>query len=104
MNSEASIFSHVDAETNLPKMVDVSHKVVTARSATARSVVVPGPAIMEHFAGGDIQSKKGPVFQTAIIAGTMAVKKTAELIPFCHPIGIEHCKLNIYVNEANEVV
>src|SRR5690606_9863859 len=45
--------------------------------------------------GNEIHLKKGPVFQTAIIAGTMAVKKTHEVIPFCHQIPIEGCKFNI---------
>lgn len=85
-------------------MVDVSDKSVTKRTALARSIVVLGDAIMQQLSGGEIQTKKGPVFQTAIIAGTMAAKKTSELIPFCHPIGLENCKLNITINEANEVV
>ena len=59
---------------------------------------------MNHFSEGDIQSKKGPVFQTAIVAGVMAAKKTHELIPFCHPLGIENCKLEIAVNEKREIV
>ena len=49
--------------------------------------------------GNDIQSKKGPVFQTAIIAGTMGAKRTHELIPFCHPLGLESCKIAIEVQE-----
>ena len=104
MNPESTHFSHIDAASNQPAMVDVSDKAVTKRTATARSIVVLGEAIMQHFTGDDIQSKKGPVFQTAIIAGTMAVKKTSELIPFCHPIGLESCKFNIYINEEREVV
>ena len=51
-------------------MVDVSDKAVTKRTALARSIVVLGDAIMQHLSGGDIQTRKGPVFQTAIIAGT----------------------------------
>jgi cyclic pyranopterin monophosphate synthase len=53
---------------------------------------------------GDIQTKKGAVFQTAIIAGTMAVKKTSDLIPFCHPLPIDNCKINIYMADNQEVI
>ena len=59
---------------------------------------------MQHFNNDEILTKKGPVFQTAIIAGTMAAKKTSELIPFCHPIGLENCRININVNDADEIV
>lgn len=85
-------------------MVDVSEKAVTLRTATARSIVVMPVEVMEKFTDGDIQSKKGPVFQTAIIAGIMASKKTGELIPLCHPLGLDNCKINIHINEQQEVV
>ena len=93
----------MDAAGN-PAMVDVSAKAETKRIARAQSIVVLGPEIMQHLAQGDIQTKKGPVFQTAIIAGTMGAKKTADLIPLCHPLGLESCIFQIQVNEANEVV
>jgi cyclic pyranopterin phosphate synthase len=102
MESEKS-FSHLDAADN-PAMVDVSAKIETKRTATAQSIVVLGPEIMQHLTNGDIQTKKGPVFQTAIIAGTMGAKKTSDLIPLCHPLGLESCKFKIEVNEAIEVV
>ena len=90
------MLSHIN-DDNQPEMVDVSKKEVTLRSATAAADVTLGKEILSHLQDGDIVSKKGPVFQTAIIAGTMAVKKTAELIPFCHPLAIENCKLTIDV-------
>ena len=93
----------MDAAGN-PAMVDVSAKAETKRIARAQSIVVLGPEIMQHLAQGDIQTKKGPVFQTAIIAGTMGAKKTADLIPLCHPLGLESCTFQIQVNDANEVV
>ncbi|QNF33415.1 cyclic pyranopterin monophosphate synthase MoaC [Adhaeribacter swui] len=96
-------FSHLDAAGN-PAMVDVSAKSQTKRTAIAQSIVVLGDDIMQHLSNGDIQTKKGPVFQTAIIAGTMGAKKTSDLIPLCHPLGLESCKFQIQVNEANEVV
>jgi cyclic pyranopterin phosphate synthase len=104
MNQDESRFTHIDAVTNNPAMVDVSDKAVTKRTATARSIIVLGDAIMQHLNNSDIHTKKGPVFQTAIIAGTMAAKKTSDLIPFCHPIGLENCRLNIFINDVREVV
>jgi cyclic pyranopterin phosphate synthase len=97
-------FTHLDKETNNPRMVDVGPKSITSRSAHARSVVMLDDLIMEHFTGKDFSTKKGPVFHTAIIAGTMAVKRTWELIPFCHPLAIEQCNIDITVNEKQEVV
>ena len=85
-------------------MVDVSEKSVSRRSATARSIVSLPTEVMEHLINGDLYTKKGPVFQTAIIAGIMAAKKTGELIPLCHPLGLDNCDIKISVNEENEVV
>jgi len=93
MESDKS-FSHVDKAGN-PTMVDVGKKVVTARTATAKSIVVLNQEIMGHLANEDIHTKKGPVFQTAITAGIMAVKRTSELIPLCHPLPVENCKISI---------
>ena len=87
-------FSHVDEKGN-PTMVDVGDKVPTKRTAKAKATVLLTPEIMDHLQGEDIQTKKGPVFQTAITAGIMAVKKTSELIPLCHPLAIENCKVEI---------
>jgi cyclic pyranopterin monophosphate synthase len=66
--------------------------------------VVLGEEIMDRLENEDIHTKKGPVFQTAIIAGVMAAKKTGELIPLCHPVGMENCQIQIQVNERREVV
>ncbi|MGD2168282.1 MAG: cyclic pyranopterin monophosphate synthase MoaC [Gammaproteobacteria bacterium] len=96
------MLSHVDA-ANKPTMVDVSAKAVTRRRAVAAATVVfPDDTIRES--GQELRTKKGPVFDTAIIAGVMAVKKTAELIPFCHPIPLEDCKIDIRWHSAREVV
>lgn len=86
--------SHIDSK-NLPSMVDVSDKSSTKRIARARAVVNVGKAIMSMIDGNEIKSKKGPVFQTAIIAGVMGAKKTSELIPLCHPIGLDDCQVSI---------
>lgn len=85
-------------------MVDVSDKAVTQRTATAEAVIVLPPNVADALVDGDIQSKKGPVFQTAIIAGTMGAKKTSELIPFCHPIGMEGCTFDINTDDPARVV
>lgn len=84
-------------------MVDVSAKPVTRREATARAVVVAPAAVLDLFADGDLHGPKGPVFQTAIIAGTQAVKRTSDLIPFCHPLPVEHCRIAIRINAAREI-
>lgn len=85
-------------------MVDVTEKQVTRRTATARSVVVLPDEVLQHLVNGDLMSKKGPVFQTAVIAGIMAAKKTGELIPLCHPLGMDNCSITIQVNQQQEIV
>ncbi len=98
-----SNFTHIN-EKGQPAMVDVSAKQVSHRTATARSIISMPPEVIAHFIDGDIKSKKGSVFQTAIIAGIMGAKKTGELIPLCHPLGLDNCKVDIHINEQNEVV
>ncbi len=85
-------------------MVDVGAKPATRRTAVARAIVFLPEEILEHFGGNDIHSKKGPVFQTAIIAGIMAAKRTGELIPLCHPLGLDNCRLDIGLNDNREVL
>lgn len=89
--------SHVD-EANRPSMVDVGDKSATDRTAVARSIVTLPPEVLAVLSGDEIASKKGPVFATAIIAGVMAAKKTHELIPFCHPLALDNCKISIVVD------
>lgn len=79
-------------------MVDVSEKRISKRTAVANATVIFPKSVQEAIQGDEIQTKKGPVFQTAIIAGVMAAKKTHELIPFCHPLNIENCKITITTN------
>lgn len=85
-------------------MVDVAEKLVSHRVATARSIVSLPGEVLAHLTNDDIKSKKGPVFQTAIIAGIMAAKKTGDLIPLCHPLGLDDCTVIISINNDNEVV
>ncbi|MEL6655367.1 MAG: cyclic pyranopterin monophosphate synthase MoaC [Bacteroidota bacterium] len=96
-------FTHLDESGN-PSMVDVGEKQVTRRTARAQTIVVLGDTIMEMLEGDEIQTKKGPVFQTAILAGIMGAKKTSELIPLCHPLGLEKVGVDISINDAREVV
>lgn len=95
--------THID-DNGRANMVDVSEKAVTKRTARARSIVQLPTNVLNHLSAGDIQTKKGPVFQTAIIAGIMAAKKTGELIPLCHPLGLDNCNIDISINDENEVV
>ena len=95
--------THVDAD-NKPAMVDVSDKASTAREAHARSVVHLPREVAQQFSGDEITTAKGPVFATAIIAGVMAAKKTHELIPFCHPLGLDSCKIDIALDRSDVVV
>ncbi|HEY4352640.1 MAG TPA: cyclic pyranopterin monophosphate synthase MoaC [Paraburkholderia sp.] len=94
MTKRSSAFTHVDAG-NRPHMVDVGAKLVTARGATAQAIVRFPRAVARALRDGGMRAKKGPIVDTAIIAGTLAVKRTHELIPFCHPLAIERCELQI---------
>lgn len=87
--------SHLDKDGN-PAMVDVSDKKITSRLATAQAVVFLGKEIMQELAGRQFSTKKGSVFHTAIIAATMAVKKTDAIIPLCHNLPISSCKTEIH--------
>ncbi len=95
--------SHID-EHNRPTMVDVSDKNATDREAHARTIVELPDAVLAELDGDEIATKKGPVFATAIIAGVMAAKKTHELIPFCHPLGLENCKITIGVSGGQAII
>ena len=79
--------THVDA-AGKPAMVDIGDKVVSARSATAECLVAFPPEVAATLRADALRVKKGAVVDTAIIAGTMAVKRTSDLIPFCHPLPI----------------
>ena len=94
MNSSKSNLTHIDASQR-PAMVDIGDKRVTARSAMAQSLVVFPPHVAAHLREDAMRVAKGSIIDTAIIAGTMAVKRTHELIPFCHPLPIHGCRLEI---------
>jgi cyclic pyranopterin monophosphate synthase len=95
--------THIN-EQGFPSMVNVAEKKSTYRTATARSIVVLPEKVLESLLNNDMQTKKGSVFQAAIIAGIMAAKRTGELIPLCHPLGLEDCQVNLQLNEERELV
>ena len=95
-------FSHLD-ESGKAKMVDVGYKSPTRRIAKAQAIVGLPDEVMKHFNGADVETKKGGVFQSAIIAGIMGAKKTSELIPLCHPLALDNCSVDIKVNGTNEL-
>jgi cyclic pyranopterin monophosphate synthase len=86
--------THLDAR-NRPAMVDVGAKNVTQRVAVAEARIRLPPSVARALRASGHRTTKGPVFATAIIAGVMAAKRTHELIPFCHPLGIEDCQIAI---------
>jgi cyclic pyranopterin phosphate synthase len=87
-------FSHIDAD-NRPQMVDVGGKPVTRRAAHAIAIVVLPAPLARLVKDGEVRTPKGPIFQAAILAGIMGAKKTAELIPLCHPLPLDDCSIEI---------
>ena len=88
------MFSHLDARQR-PTMVDVGDKPVTARAAEAEAIVVLPAAVTRRFRSGEIATAKGPILQTASLAGVMAAKRTCDLIPLCHPLPLDDCQVQL---------
>ncbi|CUG92400.1 molybdenum cofactor biosynthesis protein c, putative [Bodo saltans] len=118
--SSACRSTHVDKRTGLPTMVNIQAKIPTERVAIAESRVFIPRSIALLFqkrrhksasrirrdddlqeAQEHLSAKKGPVLSTAVIAGTLGTKLTSQLIPFCHPVPLEHCKFNILVSSSS---
>ncbi|WP_111709043.1 cyclic pyranopterin monophosphate synthase MoaC [Lutibacter citreus] len=95
-------FTHL-GDKDQPKMINVGDKKVTKRKATAIASMFLGSEIISHFNNEDLVTKKGPVFQTAIIAGIQAVKKTSELIPMCHPLLINGVDIDIEIVDDTHI-
>jgi cyclic pyranopterin phosphate synthase len=95
--------SHV-TPAGLPTMVNVSEKTSTVRTARARATMNVGKEILSMLSDNEIVLKKGPVFQTAILAGIMGAKRTSDLIPLCHPIGLDDCKVDIAVKAGKVII
>ena len=95
--------SHVDS-AGRPRMVDVGAKSATRRIATAEARIRFPADIAKILRAQGMRSAKGSIVDTAIIAGTMAAKRTHELIPFCHPLSIERCNFDIEFATSDELV
>lgn len=94
MARNAPKLTHLDA-AGRPAMVDVSGKPVTAREARAECRVRFPPAVAAQLRTSGLRGPKGGIVDTAVVAGTLAVKRTHELIPFCHPLPIDGCRIAI---------
>ncbi|WP_456438182.1 cyclic pyranopterin monophosphate synthase MoaC [Psychroserpens sp.] len=95
-------FTHINKK-NQPKMVNVGDKNSTKRKAIAKAIMFLGEEIISHFSEDEIHTKKGPVFQTAIITGIQAVKKTSDLIPMCHPLQINGIDIDISIIDKEHI-
>jgi cyclic pyranopterin phosphate synthase len=89
---------------NRPAMVDVGAKEVTQRVAVAEARITLPPKVARALRASGHRTKKGPVFDTAIIAGVMAAKRTHELIPFCHPLGLDKCDVEIEAARGGTII
>jgi cyclic pyranopterin phosphate synthase len=98
----ARALNHVDAQQH-PTMVNVGAKSVTHRIAEAEARVLLPAAVARVLSRQRLRTAKGAVIDTAILAAVMAVKRTAEIIPFCHPLPIEHCSVRITRPSAREL-
>ena len=94
MTRKTKTLTHLDRD-GLPAMVDVSAKATTPREAQAECRVKFPAAVAAQLRASGLKSAKGGIVDTAIIAGTMAVKRTHELIPFCHPLPIDGCRITV---------
>jgi cyclic pyranopterin phosphate synthase len=94
MRRTKSRLTHLDA-ADRPTMVDVGLKTASQREASAEALVKLPPSVARELARSGHRTRKGPVFDTAIVAGVMAAKKTHEIIPFCHPLALERCTVDI---------
>ena len=95
-------FSHINKK-HQPKMVDTSKKQITHRKATAKSIMFLGKEVISHLSKDELITKKGPVFQTSIVAGIQAVKKTSALIPMCHPLLINGVEIDINILDQENI-
>lgn len=96
-----SSFTHFDAKGNA-RMVDVSEKQITERSATARASVFMQAETLQLILSGGV--KKGDVLQVARLAGIMAAKRTSDLIPLCHPLGLDAVEVDLACDQEHSAV
>lgn len=95
--------THIDSSGN-PQMVDVSSKTSTARTARAQATIKVSTEILKQIRNQELVTKKGSVFQAAVLAGVMGAKRTADLIPLCHPLSMENCQVEIQVKNNKIVI
>lgn len=100
---DMSEFTHLNKKGQ-PAIVDVGGKSITKRKAVAQAIISLPDNVLEALQQDDFKTKKGSVFQIAMIAGIMGAKKTSELIPLCHPIGLDNCNLQIELNDQNDII
>lgn len=98
-NEQSGDFSHIDANGNAV-MVDVTYKEITERTATACGKIYVNRQIIEAIKDGT--NKKGNVLATARIAGIMGAKKTAELIPMCHPLMLTKVDIDFQITDSEK--
>jgi cyclic pyranopterin phosphate synthase len=96
-----SDFTHVDKKGRV-RMVDVTQKKASLRQAEAQAVVCMQPETLERIT--QHQVKKGNVLETARIAGIMAAKHTAALIPMCHPLNITHAQVDFFPDRQTNTI
>jgi cyclic pyranopterin phosphate synthase len=94
----AERLTHVD-ETGRARMVDISDKAVTRRSATARGRVNCSAEALERIAANSVA--KGSVLDTARLAGIMGAKRTSDLIPLCHPLALRHIDVDLHLDASD---
>ena len=99
MARKTHTLTHLDP-AGRPAMVDVSAKQATAREALAECRVKFPADVAAQLQANAMKSAKGGIVETAIVAGTMAVKRTHELIPFCHPLPIDGCRFGVDWRDA----
>eukprot|EP00986_Skeletonema_menzelii_P012239 scaffold6677_cov155-Skeletonema_menzelii.AAC.8 len=107
-------FSHLNHQGDGVSMVDVGHKAATRRIATARSSVIFPPEVLSAFQLRTTQERghrssemigpKGPIFETAKIAGIMAAKRTSDLIPLCHPLPLDRVNIDIQLIDNRAII
>jgi cyclic pyranopterin phosphate synthase len=102
-DSQNKTLSHIDA-SGKPTMVDVSDKSISKRSATAQAIVRFPAAVYSQLQAASGVTAKGSIIDTAIVSGVMAAKKTHELIPFCHPLALDNCTLDIQFGDNYALV
>jgi len=91
-------FTHIDEKGNV-RMVDVTEKEPTDRTAVAQGIISMNPSTFKMIKNRKV--KKGNVLETARIAGIMAAKKTSDLIPMCHPLNLTHVAVDLYPDESS---